>query len=137
MTENTTAGRDLLSRQLRKECVLREGEEFDAWAARNKWLPLPVFIFQTVYDAILDFARTSNEKNRERNARIEALERRCDVLERRTTIKYCGIYQSGAVYEEGNLCTARGGLWLATRQTAAKPGGDDSGWKLVVKEGRA
>jgi hypothetical protein len=72
MTENTTAGRDLLSRQLRKECVLREGEEFDAWAARNKWLPLPVFIFQTVYDAILDFARTSNEKNRPKSSTFTA-----------------------------------------------------------------
>jgi hypothetical protein len=137
MTEPTTNnGTNWLSRQLRKECVLREGEEFDAWAARNKWLPLPVFIFQTVYEAILDFARTSNEKNLVRNGRLDDLERRCAELESRAAIKYCGIYRPDGVYQEGNLVTLRGGLWIATKQTAAKPGGDDSGWRLVVKEGR-
>ena len=30
-----------------------------------------------------------------------------------------------------------GGIWLAKRQTAGRPGGDDSGWRLVCKEGRA
>jgi hypothetical protein len=146
-----TSSAHSLSRQLRKECVLLEGEEFDTWAARNKWLPLPVFIFQTMYEAILDFARTSNEKNEERTNRLERVEQRCvdlesqltqaaervKALENRASVRYAGVYQSGAVYEEGNLVTLRGSLWLATQQTAVKPGGDDSGWRLVVKEGRA
>lgn len=86
MTENTTGNLDVLSCQLRKACVTREGEEFDTWAARNKWLPLPVRVFQAVYRAILDFARASNEKTLVRNGRLDDLE-----LTPREELSYCWL----------------------------------------------
>jgi len=68
---------------------------------------------------------------------LAPLKARLAALEARPAVKYVGIHQEGLVYEEASLCTLRGGLWLAIRQTAARPGGDSSGWKLICKEGAA
>jgi hypothetical protein len=62
---------------------------------------------------------------------------RLAALEARPTVKYFGVHQPDLLYDEGSLCTKGGSLWIATRHTAGRPGGDDSGWRLVVKEGRA
>jgi hypothetical protein len=71
------------------------------------------------------------------NKVLPPLKARLAALEARPTVKYFGIHQPELVYEEGSLVTKGGSLWIATRSTAARPGGDDSGWRLVVKEGRA
>ena len=68
---------------------------------------------------------------------VDPLKARIAALEQRPTSKYCGIHQPEPVYEEGSLCTKGGSLWIATRQTAGRPGGDDSGWRLIVKSGTA
>lgn len=50
---------------------------------------------------------------------------------------YRGVWRDG-VYNRGDSATYGGSLWIAERQTTAKPGetGIDTGWRLAVKAGR-
>jgi hypothetical protein len=46
-----------------------------------------------------------------------------------------GVYKDGSEYAKGDAATWAGSLWIAQRETTAKPGdGDD--WRLAVKKGR-
>lgn len=46
-----------------------------------------------------------------------------------------GTYRDGKAYERGDTVTFGGGLWIAQKETKAKPGdGDD--WRLAVRRGR-
>lgn len=49
-----------------------------------------------------------------------------------------GVWRDGGVYNRGDVATYGGSLWIAQRQTKAKPGeaGVDTGWRLAVKAGR-
>ena len=89
-----------------------------------------------------------NDRNKERNARLDALEKRCVTLENRAQElerelrskalpTYCGTYQDGADYFVGNLVTRAGGLWLCAESTSSTPGTDHGAWRLIVKSGRA
>jgi len=48
----------------------------------------------------------------------------------------CGVYKSGEQYQRGDMVTWGGSLWLAQRDTDAKPDTPESGWRLAVKRGR-
>ena len=48
----------------------------------------------------------------------------------------CGVFRSGRKYSKGTACTHDGSLWIAQRDTDAKPGTPDCGWRLAVKAGR-
>jgi hypothetical protein len=50
-------------------------------------------------------------------------------------VTWKGIHQADVAYLPGQLVTKSGGLWLATRETNATPGSNDSGWTLVCKAG--
>jgi len=52
-------------------------------------------------------------------------------------LKFAGSYRQGESYAAGCFVTRSGALWLAERSTSGIPGSHDSGWRLVVKEGRA
>jgi hypothetical protein len=71
----------------------------------------------------------------ERDARIDALQRRVDAMEDKQ-IKFCGVYQHGARYEAGSFVTRNGGLWYAQTNTCGTPG-QSSDWTLAVKRGAA
>jgi hypothetical protein len=68
--------------------------------------------------------------------RIKALEQRCAELdaaiERRS---YQGVYDSERTYDEHNLVTMGGNIWIARRATSDRPGTSDA-WTLAVKKGR-
>lgn len=52
---------------------------------------------------------------------------------------YVGIWRSGRPYVWGSTVTHKGALWIAIRDTTARPGEDDAAsrdWKLCVKAGR-
>lgn len=49
---------------------------------------------------------------------------------------YCGIYAAGQEYMTGDVVTWGGSMWIAERDTSAKPDTADSGWRLAVKKGR-
>lgn len=48
---------------------------------------------------------------------------------------YKGVFKEGTEYRSAEGVTWDGSMWLATRDTKAKPGTDDS-WQLAVKRGR-
>lgn len=50
---------------------------------------------------------------------------------------YCGIWQEGE-HKQDDIVTLSGSAWIATRETSERPGtpGVDTGWRLMVKEGR-
>jgi hypothetical protein len=84
-----------------------------------------------------EFCQDMNARNIERNEKIAALEKRCAELEARKLPMYAGVFEDGTAYCQSSLVTDRGGLWLAVRDTAQRPGGPNSGWRLVVKKGEA
>lgn len=47
-----------------------------------------------------------------------------------------GVFKEGQTYAAGDAVTWGGSLWIAQRETGAKPDGPDSGWRLSVKKGR-
>ena len=65
-------------------------------------------------------------------ARLKALEKRSPA-----GVTWAGVFEEGRSYPEGSLCTRKGGLWLALRDTAAVPGTVPAAWRLVCKEGQA
>jgi hypothetical protein len=84
---------------------------------------------------IRDFCEQSNAKNIERNDRIAALETKIAELESRPFPKWAGVFTEGQSYGECSLVTDKGALWVATRDTAERPGAPASGWRLIVKSG--
>lgn len=48
---------------------------------------------------------------------------------------YRGVYKPGDPYQRSELATWDGSLWLAVRDTNARPGSDDA-WVLIVKRGQ-
>ena len=79
-----------------------------------------------------------NQRNRERNVRLDALEARLTGLEgkqSRPGVKWMGVHSVGSAYSEGALVTRKGSLWLALRDTTSVPGTSADSWKLVVKSG--
>ncbi len=67
-------------------------------------------------------------------AAIAPLEKRITELESRSTLKWSGVHQPGVEYGECSLTTHAGGLWIATKATAATPGAS-ADWRLIVKSG--
>ncbi len=51
-------------------------------------------------------------------------------------VLYRGVYKEGDDYSAGDSATWGGSLWIAERDTKAKPDSPDSGWRLAVKKGR-
>lgn len=88
---------------------------------------------------------------RERDTRLQALERRCCDLEFQTTqnaarvkslearpeLKYVGVFREGQRYTAGSLTTRSGSLWFAETDTDMEPGEALGGWRLIVKKGTA
>jgi len=47
-----------------------------------------------------------------------------------------GVYRAGDTYQPGDAVSWGGSLWIAQKQTDAKPDTPESGWRLAVKRGR-
>ena len=90
-------------------------------------------VIKTVFN-LLDFAKSTSEKNRERNARLDTIERRLCALESQPLPKYCGVYERGKTYAANSLVTRQGGLWFAAEATMLTPGSGGP-WRLIVKSG--
>lgn len=87
---------------------------------------------------VAKYLRGINEKNKKRNARLDALEARLAVIEARPDVEYRGVFTIGKTYEPGHLVTRNGALWLCTSGcTTTQPSADPSRWKLIVKSGGA
>jgi hypothetical protein len=49
---------------------------------------------------------------------------------------YRDVFKAGETYARGDAVTWGGSLWIAQKETDAKPDSPESGWKLAVKKGR-
>jgi hypothetical protein len=67
-------------------------------------------------------------------AEIEELKQRVVAAEAGKTWNYIGVWRGGQA-DAGTVATHDGATWLATRATALKPSGPDSGWVLIAKRG--
>jgi hypothetical protein len=47
-----------------------------------------------------------------------------------------GVYKAGDTYDAGDAVSWGGSVWVAQKQTDAKPDTAESGWRLAVKRGR-
>lgn len=47
-----------------------------------------------------------------------------------------GVFKQGETYQAGDAVTWGGCLWIAQKETEAKPDTAESGWRLAVKKGR-
>lgn len=47
-----------------------------------------------------------------------------------------GVYRQGAEYLKGDGATFGGSFWIAQKDTQAKPGDNNTDWRLAVKHGR-
>jgi hypothetical protein len=66
---------------------------------------------------------------------------RIEALEARPMMKYCGVYEAGRTYHEGEVITDHGCAWICvTKDTTIRPAfaSDASSrcWRLMVKAGR-
>ena len=87
---------------------------------KDLFTPLQVEALAQTFDAVFD----------EIDKRIaEALAAQPPAVHHR------GTWKPGA-FKGGSLCTDKGSLWLARRDTAMRPGVDES-WQLIVKNGHA
>ena len=48
----------------------------------------------------------------------------------------CGVYVSSKEYEQGDGVTCGGNYWIALKDTSARPGDNNTDWRLAVRKGR-
>jgi hypothetical protein len=72
-----------------------------------------------------------------RDAKIAALERRVEALERKPFVKFCGVWKADRGFDPGDAVVHHGGLWICKAATSGEPSKDFDGWQLAVKRGSA
>ena len=113
---------------------VRDGETIADFCTRAGDVPVTMDVLGVLWK----FVERINDKNKERNARLDALEKRLAALESRgPSVEYKGVFTLGMTYPRGSLTTRDGGLWLALEDTTLQPGKGTSTWRLVVKSGHA
>jgi hypothetical protein len=88
-----------------------------------------------LFDTLMEKWAEMNERNVERNARLDALEKDVAALKARPLQKWAGVHIEGVPYAEASLVTRQGSLWAATCATTTTPGVEGSDWRLIVKRG--
>ena len=85
---------------------------------------------------VAKFMAESNARNKERNAKLEALEAEVRELKAAPKLEYKGVWASDLAYDVGAFVTHGGSLWHSNvNQNQARPG-EHSHWTLVAKRGR-
>ena len=67
--------------------------------------------------------------------RLAAAESEIKALKARPLPKWAGVHVDGKRYEEAQLVTRAGSLWIATAETDATPGSGNTACRLIVKAG--
>jgi hypothetical protein len=120
--------------------AIREEETLEDYLKAHESLNAPVWLVESLHLVVKDFLKSMNDKNIERNARLDVLAKRITDLETSggsPSVKWVGVFTHGKTYDSGGLVTHRGGLWLSLiDNTGTAPGDDAPGiWKLIVKSG--
>jgi hypothetical protein len=82
-------------------------------------------------DVVGEIAGVTREAIKHATAPLHA---RISTLERHRLPKWAGVWEAKG-YQEGNLVTRSGALWLAMRDTSDRPGETTSAWRLIAKSG--
>jgi hypothetical protein len=87
-------------------------------------------LLQQLADSIVDvIVKPTMQQIRDLRARVDALEKAPRGM------TWDGVWADGRSYAQGGAVTHDGSLWVAEMPTRARPGTDNSGWKLIVKRG--
>lgn len=113
-----------------------EPQAVKAFFEKNMTAATPFSVFECLWLMV----RTMNARNHRRNQRLDELEARMARAEEggikgTPAVRWKGHWKPATRYDEGELVTDRGGLWLALRTATDRPGAADSGFKLIVKRG--
>jgi hypothetical protein len=113
--------------------MIRKGESFADYCERTAALPATmeiIGVLWTCLTAMRDFAESMNDKNRERNARL-------DALEARPIVKDAGVWRPDVLYAAGDIVSHSGSGWICSAahcSTGTEPSHDC--FRLFVKAGR-
>ncbi len=119
----------------------REAESWDAFVKRNPTYRVSVCML----DPLVQFVHEINGKNKERNARLDALEQRVKELEQQPATKGGGITFRGAwgpdeAYAPNDLAVHSGSCWIATSPVSgvapSTTGHGAENWSLFASRGR-
>jgi BMFP domain-containing protein YqiC len=67
--------------------------------------------------------------------RLDQLEARASALEDRREVRFRGVHDPDASYQENDFCIRQGSLWWCRRPTTALPGHAPNDWTLAAKAG--
>jgi hypothetical protein len=111
--------------------------EWDAHVKAEGHKPASIATLNAAFDIFLEVSKRQKGQIETLERRLAEAESRLSLAEARPELKFVGPYRVGESYSAGCFVQKNSGLWLAERLTSAMPGQPDSGWRLVVKEGRA
>ena len=103
------------------------------WQRYGQWSVRFAFLLPLV-----KFVGAMNQKNVERNRRLDELERRLDAVESRG-ITFKGTHQAGCDYKRGDVVVRDGSLFVALGDTTSDPKHPGVGapmWALAAARGR-
>lgn len=94
-------------------------------------------VFLANLKSLEKFLLASNEKNKQRNLRLDELEARLVTVEERPTgLVYRGVWDAAITYRLGDVCTKNGSMWVSKLNENHAIPGESSAWQLSVKKGR-
>lgn len=84
-----------------------------------------------------DFSAETSEDGRTLTLRFQRGELKKEFNLKLRAMNYRMIWEQGT-YQQDDVVTLGGSSWIAMRETTERPGtpGVDTGWKLMIKEGR-
>lgn len=119
---------------------MKKGEDAHAFLERCKSAAAPVWLVNTLYKNLSDFIKQMDDRNKERNAKIAALEAKVQELEahasQNKSLEYFGIFDGAQRYRRNAAVTFDGALWISRTDNPGVPGTDHSGWTLAVQKGK-
>src|SRR5262245_55340477 len=112
-------------------------EDWDAYVTAHAEDSVNFGVVGRIVTRLLRTLKAMGDKNRERDTRIEAFEKRIAELEQRPGLKYCGVWRDDATYHLSDVVTKGGSMWAAKlNHLQSEPGNDNGvGWVLAVKHG--
>ena len=103
--------------------------EFAKFIEKNADKPVRYALF----GVLVDKWKEMNAKNIERNARLDALEKRLADLEAQPLLKDGGTWRHGSTYRRGDVTQFKGARWVCIKAHTANGVPDHECWQLWEK----
>jgi hypothetical protein len=116
---------------------LRSNETWDGYVKRAGGRAATLSELDDVLEVVVDTLGGELKAAKARIAELEARVQRAEDggIKAAPAVRWRGHWKNATRYDEGELVTHGGSLWLAMRTATDRPGTADSGFKLVVKRG--